>query len=479
MITQEDLNARGNINSMKNNRVLLVLGLLGIVLFVFAQCSVFAKVAVNENYKLAYLNMDWWKKFNDPILENYLLNAYENNHDLKIASAKVKQGQQAVKQSLGQEMPQLQILGNLNRTMRSSNIYYGDVLIPEYSQSQFLLPLTMNYEVDIWGKNRLKTKSVEKQLDILKQSQRATYISLTSALAADYYSLIKIDKMLDYQDKILTLQKKILNLTDAKYKNGLTSVSDVINEKKNLTIAEDEKNTLEQDREVLSGQIKVMLDLPSEENLSRISFNKISFIDIPEKINSDVIENRPDFIISQEQMKKIGIDVKVAKKELLPSFILSGQVGFNSYELGKIFNGNSFLSSVGVIPFWNVFTGGQKIAYLRFKKYEYEEATEKYKKTVLTSLQEVNDSLVIAKTAKKNYKGSVERLDLVNENYELISQKYKIGGTSDLQRLKAQEILLISEKNEVSNKINCVISAIGLYKAVGGQDISKVNDEKI
>lgn len=456
---------------MKKTSILLTL--LGVL--IFAQCQALAKSQINENYKLAYINMDWWKKFNDPILEKYLLIAYENNHDLKITSAKIKQGQQAVRQSLGQELPQFQILGDIDRTMRSGNISYGNMHIPEYSQSQFLLPLTMNYEVDIWGKNRLKTKSLQKQLDILKQSERSTYISLTSTLSVDYYSLVKIDKMLDYQNNILKLQKNILKLTEAKYNSGLTSVTDVIAERKNLTLAEDEKSTLEQDRNVLAGQIKVLLDLPEDKNLERISFEKISLIEIPQKINSEVIENRPDFIISQERLRKIGIDVKVAKKELLPSFILSGQAGFNAYEWGEIFTGDSFLSSIGILPYWNVFTGGQKIAYLKLKKYEYEEATESYKKTVLASIQEVNDSLVIAKTAKKKYEGSIERVKLENENYELISQKYIIGGISNLQKLKFQELYLISEKNEVSNKINYLISAIGLYKSIGGQDILRYN----
>lgn len=466
-----------NLNSMKKVKVLLAL--VVIVATSFVSSRALAATSVKENYRQAYLNMNWWKKFNDPILEDYLLKAYSNNHDLKIASAKIKQGQQVVRQSLGQEMPQMQLFTSFDRTMRSSDIYHGQVLIPDYSQSQFLIPLTMNYEIDIWGKNRLRTKSAQKQLDILKQSERATYISLTSSLASEYYTLVKMDKMIEYQNGILALQKNILALTEAKYKNGLASFGEVLFERKNLTLAQEEKNLLEQEKEVLTNQLRVLLDLPQDAKLERVTFENISCVEIPSQINSDVIENRPDFIISSEQLKKMGIDVKVAQKELLPSFILSGQIGFNAYEWGKIFNGNSFLSSLGILPCWNVFTGGRKIAYLKFKKYEYEEAAERYRKAVLTSLQEVNDSLVIAKTAQKNYQGSIERLKLENENYELVSKKYSIGGISDLQKMKSQEALLISEKMEVSNKINLLISAIGLYKAVGGHDISKLEDDKV
>ena len=125
-----------------------------------------------------------------------MLKAYQHNHDLKIASLKVQQGQQIVKQSLSQELPSIQFSGNFARTFRSSDTYFGDMVIPNYNQSNFLLPLTMNYELDLWGQNHLQTKSTKQRLEMLKQDERATYIGLTSALAANYYNLVKLNKLI-------------------------------------------------------------------------------------------------------------------------------------------------------------------------------------------------------------------------------------------------------------------------------------------
>ena len=49
--------------------------------------------------KIEYMNLDWWKQFNDENLNKYMLFAYENNKDLKIAAAETKQAQQVVKLS--------------------------------------------------------------------------------------------------------------------------------------------------------------------------------------------------------------------------------------------------------------------------------------------------------------------------------------------------------------------------------------------
>ena len=111
------------------------------------------------------------------------------------------------------------------------------------------------------------------------------------------------------------------------------------------------------------------------------------------------------------------------------------------------------------------------MAHLRFKKLEYEKASQMYEKVILTSLQELNDNLTAAKIA------SVERYLMEKEKYELSVKKLNIGAKSNLDNLKAKEEVLLSEKAEISNKINCLISSINLYKAVGGKDYMDFHDD--
>ena len=88
----------------------------------------------------------------------------------------------------------------------------------------------------------------------------------------------------------------------------------------------------------------------------------------------------------------------------------------------------------------------------------------------MTSLQEVNDALVSAKTARKNLEASKERFEIEQNKYELADKKFNIGAASNLDMIKAKEALIISEKSHVSNTIDTIISAINIYKSVGGVD---------
>lgn len=444
--------------------------LITLMLLLCTGLSVQAKKITIDADKIEFMNLDWWKQFEDKNLDNYMLYAYKNNRDLKIATASTKQAQQVVKLSFSDQLPQLTFNPQIGREFTSSNVYFGDVLIPDYKQSRFLLPLTMTYEADIWGENYMRTKSVKQRLKMIEQDERASYILITTSLASNYFNLIKADKLIENQKKLVDLQQEVVNLYQKKYDGGLCSINEVLYQKQRLTLFKEELNNLKETQDVLENQLKVILGDRDITSIERSVYDSVKLIDLPLDIKSEAIQNRPDLIKSEFYIKKLGIDVSVARRDFLPKFIIFGQVGFNAYQLSDIFGSHSFLSNVGVLPSLDLFTGGRKMAMLRYKKYEYEKALQMYEKTILTSLQEVNDALVSAKTARNNFHSSSERYDLQKEQYKLSDKKFNIGASSNLEILMAKEALLISEKSNISNKIDVVISAINIYKSVGGVD---------
>lgn len=438
-----------------------------------------AKTNSNENYRLEYLNLDWWQKYNDQVLIDYISAAFKNNQDLKIATLNVKQSEQVVKESFANQLPQIGFQGDVFRDFSSADVKFGDVVIKDYSQSNFFLPLTMSYEIDIWGENYLKTKSFKKQLEIVKQNERASYISLTSAVASEYFNLVKLDKLIKTQQEIVKLQTEIVRLENIKYKNGLCPITELLDEKQLLTQLQEELNVYINKQLIVGRQLGVLTG-EREKDLSvmpRSDYSMITLLPLPDGINAEVIQFRPDFMKAEEYIQKIGIDVKVAKRDFLPKFVLYGQAGFSAYNFTNIFGNHTFKSLVGVMPFIDLFTGGAKIAHLRYKKLELEKAQQIYEKTILSSIQDINNSLDGAITRNKNYKESVKRYNLANDKYNLAKKKFDIGAKSNLDMMKDKEKLLVAEKDKVNCQVNYLISTLNIYKAVGGNDFTTINEK--
>lgn len=447
-------------------------------IFIILFCSFFIciKPAFATDVTFKYMNMDWWNAFNDKYLTANLLKLYENNYDLKNTALKIKESEQTVKMQFAQELPEISILSEFSRDFKAPRQQFGAMEIPNYSQYNYHLPLTVGYELDIWGKNRFKTKSKQQQLEIIKQAQRATYISLTSDFVANYFNLIKADKLIEIQNELIKTQEKVLSMVADKYKIGLCSVNELLSQENFLTLLKEERNRHKQNKELLINNLRVYLS-DSSDNIKRNNYNNIVLIkNIPTEYSTDIITNRPDYLQEEANLRSIGFDVKVAKREFLPTFTIFGQIGLNAYHLSSLFNSPAQFFNAGIFPLVDLFSGGRKVAILKIQKYRYESALNDYQKVFLTGVKEMNTGLVDYKTAISNYNESIKRLKVESKIYNLAKDKNSIGGSSNLDVLIAKEVYLMTEKENVSNKINSLISVVSLYKASGGVDLHKINE---
>ena len=434
----------------------------------------FAKTKnIQDNNDLQYMNLTWWQKFNDQKLNDYLMTIYKNNPDLKIATIKNKQSQQVMKQAFANQLPQLYFNGTMQREFTGSTQRFVEVVIPDYNQAHYILPLTMSYEVDLWGENYLKTKSLKKQIEMTTQDERASYISISSNFASNYYTLVGIDKLIQNQKDLLEIEQNIVNLEEQKYNSGLCPIAEVLSEKQSLTQMQERLNSLEERQDIVVNQLITQLGDRMLTKIDRSNYDSISAIPTPNEISTEYIGNRPDVQKAELYIQKTGIDIKVARRDFLPKFRVYGQVGFNSYDWCRMFAPHTFLSTAGVAPSLDLFTGGYKKAVLKYNKLEYEKALQIYEKAILTSIQELNDAMMSIKTANSNYEKSKERFNLEKEKLDLSNNQYKIGGRAKLDNMKDQQNILIVEEDMVTNNINRVISTINLYKATGGKDFTQ------
>lgn len=423
--------------------------------------------------RLDYMNMDWWKNYNDEVLINHFQTLYENNHDLRIAALKTKQAEENIRLAGANQLPQLGFDGSVSRVFRGPRTQFGSVVIPKYIQNEIFLPLNASYEIDIWGQNYLNRKSAKKQAEIAKQQERAAYIYITSSFAADYYNLIKMDELERNLLKIIDLQKNIVSMTEKKYNSGLASINEVLDEKQILVNFEKDLNKLKENKKILNDEAVVLLGLNTDKAIELSDYQSISFPQTPETLSTTIIQFRPDLISSEDYVKKSGIDVRVARRDFLPKFILYGNLGFNAYKWNRMFAGETFLANAGIAPRWDIFTGGIKMARYRINKYEYKKAVEIYEKTVLTSIQEVNDALAEAKTTKANLIKSDEDYSIEKEKHILAEKQFSIGDSSMLDEMKSEVNLYVAKQRNIAAKIDNVISSISLYNVVGGIDYTK------
>ncbi len=418
----------------------------------------------NEDYKFGYVNMDFWKSFNDKNLDNYINLAIKNNYDLKMATLNVDEYYQNVKLQFANELPSATV-GFSPAYSKVATIGNGLDIGSEWS---YATPMLINYEADIFLKNRDKTRSVKKLYEASQLDERAAYISIAAAVGSVYMNLVTLDEVIKYQENIVALRKEIYEIMQESNKQGLVSTSDTVKANKAYVNGTSDLINYKKNKEILMHQLAVLIG-ESPENVNELKISKLSDVKyskaIPTSISSEIITGRPDYLKSIKMLEKMGIDVRVAKKEFLPSINISGLAMF-LHGANNPIDGLYAIAASGMLP---VFTGGRRIANLKLKKVQYDKALESYHKTNLTALQEVNDALISVKRDSEKLDKHKKQLALENQDFGYTQQRYKQGVISKLDMIQMQENLLSVNQLVANTTGSCYVDYISLYKAVGSK----------
>lgn len=418
---------------------------------------------VSDDYKYAYVNMDFWNSFNDANLSAYIDKAIKNNYDLKNATLAVEEYYQNTRLQFANELPQV-----------GAGFSPSYVKLPGQSSWDwaFATPAIANYEADIFLKNRDKTKSAKKLYEGSQYDERAAYIAIASSVGTAYLNIVRLDKLIQLQKEIVDLRQEIYDLMLARNREGITSTADTVIANKALVQGQTDLIELEKQREFLLHQLAVLTgESPENVNEFKISaYENVNYTgNIPTEISSDVIVQRPDYLKAEAMVEKAGIDVRVARKEFLPTINITGIALFNAANFGSAWSTSSMLGALAAGAMLPIFTGGRRIANLKLKKVQYDEILNRYLKTNLTAIQEVNDALVAVKKDTEKMEQTKKQSELEKTDFMYNRDKYNQGTISKLDLIQYKENLLTIDKLVAQQQIECMVDYISLYKAVGSK----------
>ncbi len=416
---------------------------------------------------LDYINYSWWLSLNDKNLERYILRGILNNNDLKISKLKIDEYSKYVKYTFGLELPTL-----------STSLNYSDIKkLPmgniNIKSDSLTLPLTVSYELDLFGKNRRKTKSTKLQLESYKYQLHSSYISFVSGLSTLYFNIMKYNGILDYYEQLIQIENQILDNITLKNLNGLLTETEINETKQNIKKLNNEKMDLSKIRDSLLTQFAVMLG-EDPNSIKSLKISKLDELDTLESkmlmpVSSDIIFKRPDVMAYEREMEKAKVDIEVARREFLPTLSIDGSLVFNNMASGGFFSSANTIRALMIGASQTLFVGGRKKANLAMMNLKYEQMFENYKKVTLQAIKEINDSLMNIFYDLIINNNNEQNLLMELDNYKNDKIKYKNGLISRIDLLTKKRKLIQLKIDFVNSRIQNYIDCVSLYKSVAGQ----------
>ena len=417
------------------------------------------------NKRISYVNLNFWKRFNDDYLIYYILEAVKNNHKAKCALYKSEQFRQNVRLSFANQLPSLSVAAN-----------YLGLKVPmldnfAVKKNGFILPFEFNYEADLLLKNRDKTKSLDKLYKAQLYDEKTVYIMLASDVATVYINILKFDKTLELQNKIVFNNQDVLNRTYKKYSYGIVSKTELNNVKIEYLKELQELESIKKQRTLLLNNLALLCanSTDAPDDLKRGDFDNLtSDMTIPFEIPSERVLNRPDVLSVFEKLKSARIDILVAKKDFFPTFNIQGIYAFNTFGPGNFFSWGATLATLVAGATQGIFEGGRKVANLKLKKAYYNELFENFLQSNLSAIREVNDALYQAKYDLKILNEANAKYLTQKNNLELEQKRYFSGVADIVSFLNACSKTYLEKQNCIEKKTQNFLDIISLYKSVGG-----------
>ena len=414
------------------------------------------------------LNVEFFNRFNDDYLYQYVNEAIDNNHNAKQATIRVEEYRQNVKSQFANELPSLSVAANY----LGMHVPEINPVVDNIRKNNFVLPFIVNYEADFLLKNRDKTKSAKKSLEMSKFDEQSAYLALMTDVATIYTNILEYDKLIVEQEKIVANYNQILNDDNKKLFRGVINTTELNNSKTNVENANITLENLIKQREILLMQFAVLIGRSANDSnkIERGIIDKFEYSAvIPSEIESDVIFSRPDVKRAEAGLEKAKIDIRVARKEFLPRFNITGIWAFNTIAPGSFFSWESSLAALLAGATQDLFTGGRKIANLKYQKAKYEELFEKYRQTDLDATKEVNTSLCIIKHDTEVENGVNEKLKLEAKNLDNADKMLNRGIVSKSQYLNSENRYILKDMDLTKAKTQRLVNYYTLYKTTGGK----------
>ncbi len=419
--------------------------------------------------------LDWWKNFNDPLLDSLIGQVVNSNLEVRVAAARVREARAQYRIAAAALGPSVGASGSYARQKQSENQpIIGSLPLPAnvpFENNYYQAGFDAAWEIDLFGGTRRATEAGKAELAAAEFGLQHVWITMASEVARNYVELRGHQHRLAIVRKNVQAQEDALAITRERFKNGLTTDLDVQQAATLLATTRSEIPALETQVEFGIHRLGILIGQPPgalREELSAVAPVPVISSGVPVGLPSELLLRRPDIRMAERRLAAATARIGVATADLFPKFSLTGVAGFQSVSTSDWFTKGSSFWSVGPTVQWRIFDSGRMRANIRVQDARQEQALAVYEQIALNAFEEVENALVAYAKEQERQRALEEAVWSSAESLHLAQQLYTNGLASFLNVLDAERSSYRAEDALAQSRSAVSQNVIALYKALGG-----------
>jgi NodT family efflux transporter outer membrane factor (OMF) lipoprotein len=403
----------------------------------------------------------WWKAYGDAQLDALVEQANHANQTIQQAEAQYRESQALLQGARAAFFPTVGVGASVQRgrSLTNGTENLGD----SHGWS-----LQAAWEPDLWGGIRRRNEAASASAEASAADLAAARLAVQAAVVNDYVQLRLADQQKDLFVRTIAGYEKSLALTEAQYRAGIVTRSDVALARNTLASARAQAVDVDLTRRQVEHALAVLVgQAPASFSVEPAPLGT-ALPQTPVGVPSELLERRPDIAAAERRVAAANAEIGVAIAAWYPNLTLSGTGGYQGGGFGPWFATPERVWALGASLAATLFDGGARSAQISQARAGLDAAAASYRQTVLSGFQEVEDNLAALGDLEQEGIHEEEAARSAHESEQVLLAQYRAGTTVYTSVITAQAAALTADRAVLQVQGRRYAASVALIKALGG-----------
>jgi NodT family efflux transporter outer membrane factor (OMF) lipoprotein len=409
----------------------------------------------------------WWTAYGDPLLDQYETRLQGSNPTLAEAVARYDASRALAQQAESLGLPSLGMGGQLSRNRQSNNRPLRSASQPSLYGAE-ALGGAFSYELDVWGRLRNLAAAGAAEAQASAADLETAKLGLEAQLADSYIRLRALDAQAALLNDAVKAYARALELTKARYEDGIVSSLDVGGAQTQLESARGAVADLAAQRAIYEHAIASLVGEPASSFAIAPAPMTLALPPVSAGLPSTLLQRRPDVAAAERRAFAANRRIGVARAAFFPQIDLAAAGGWQSTSLSSFLTPGDTYWMLGPQLALSLFDGGLRRGKLAQAQAELRGANAAYQAQVLRAFQEVEDQLATLNHLSDEAQHEDAAIGAAKRTEDVALTRYEEGAVNYLEVVTAQTAALDAQRLGIEVQTRRLQASVNLIRALGG-----------
>ena len=418
---------------------------------------------------------DWWRGFDDPELARIVERTMAQNLDLAASQERVAQARAAAARAGASRLPVASAEASAARERQSLQSPLGKIAssFPGYERTQTLeqLGVGASWESDIAGGLRRGEEAADAELEVAQAEHVGVRVSLAAEAADAYLRVRGAQARLAIAQGQIDNEVQLADLVRLRRDKGLGTMREVAQAEGVLLQAQATLPPLRREMAAQLFRLDVLTGVTPGTSEPEVTGAPVAF-KVPAIDTAggpaELLRRRPDVIAAERRLAASNARIGIAVAGYYPAFSLSGALGFESLDAGKLLGAAAFQPAVLAGLHWRLFDFGRIDAEVDQAKGANREALLRYRASMLRATEDVENAIVSLTELEHQHALLVREVDAHRQARDAAQDAWRGGAVSLVEVLDEDRQLLAAQDLLASVRTDDARAAVAAFRALGG-----------